>query len=354
MPGHNSFNQLQLYVLSNVLWDPELDVEKEINHFMKIYYGPGAAAMREFWDLIHEQVKVNGRHFAQHTEQTKRGFVNDKFAKQAYAIFKKAEAATKGTGRYYDRVEKEKMHLLFADLSDRSISSGKISSAEMAAYAERVGEFLRIVKKFNITYFSRRGATNWFWDTMMIKVKSNKLYDDPQIKALIKNPLKTLQTALNSPLKPIAGGWIFDSSCLNGGKAYSLKVYGKNTKTKIARRPTSGISKLMVFMNLNKVPKKSYLIIEGRGNKGTESGEVILNGKKIYSSKAILSQDWGTKKIPIPTGLLKKGQNQLIFANTTPDLIQEAADKGIDYIRAKNRNYYWGWIIVSNIKLMAK
>ena len=353
-PGHNSFNTLQLYVLSNVLWNPKLAVEQEINHFIKLYYGPGAAAMREFWDLIHEQVKVDGRHFAQHTEETKRGFVTEKFAKQAYAIFAKAEKATKGT-RFYQRIEKEKMHLLYADLTDRCLSNAKISPSNIVEYAEKIGEFLRITKKLKITTFSRKKTIDWFWDTMLLKVKSPTLYNDPVVLALMNDPVKTLQSAIKSHQKVIPGGWNLDSSCLGGGRSYRMaNKSGKKVPVKILRRPTSGFGTVMAIFELKSIPKGAYLLINGRGHKGNETGEVILNGKKIYSSKDIFKQTWGKIKVKIPANLLHSGVNQIIINNTTADIIGKDSAKGVDYIRAQKRNYYWGWFAVANINVIVK
>jgi uncharacterized protein DUF4838 len=353
-PGHNSFNTLQLYVLSNVLWNPNLDVEKEINHFMKIYYGPGAAEMRKFFDLIHKQVKVDGRHFAQHTEETKRGFVTEKFAKQAYAIFAKAEKVTKGT-RFYQRIEKEKMHLLYADLTDRCLSNAQILPSDMVEYAAKIGEFLRIAKKLKVTTFNRKKTIDWFWDTMLLKVKSHNLYDDPVVMALMNDPVKTLQVTIKSQQQAIPRGWNLDSSCLGGGQAYRMaNKSGEKVPVKIVRRPTSGLGIVMAIFELKKIPKDVYLLINGRGNKGNETGEILLNGKKIYASKDIFKQAWGNLKVNIPVKLLNTGINQIIIKNTTADIIGKDSAKGVDYIRAQNRNYYWGWFAVETIKVIVR
>ncbi len=354
MPGHNSFNELQLYVLSNVMWNPALNVEKEINHFMKIYYGPGATAMREFWDLIHKQVKVNGRHFAQHTEETKRGFVTEKFAKQAYKIFAKAEAVTKGT-RFYQRIEKEKMHLLYADLTDRCLSNAQISPSNMVEYANKIGDFLRITKKLEVTTFNRRNTLNWFWDTMLLKVKSPSLYDDPIVLALMNNPLKTLQASIKSQQQAIPGGWNLDNACLGGGQSHRMaNDRGEKIPVKVVRRPTSGMGTVMAIFELKKTVKSAYLLINGRGHKGNESGKVMVNGKIIYSSKGIFKQAWRKLKVTIPANLLHKGINQIIIKNTTADLIDKNSAKGVDYIRAQKRNYHWGWFAVANINVIVK
>ncbi len=128
-PGHNSFNAMSRFVLGKVLWNPGLDVEKEIDRFMRLYYGPAAPRMRAFFDLIHREVRE--RHFVQHTEEVKRGFVTRELARKAYSMFAEAQKLAGGTPRYLDRVLREKAFLLFADLSDNCRTNGKIKEADL-------------------------------------------------------------------------------------------------------------------------------------------------------------------------------------------------------------------------------
>jgi len=357
LSGHNSFNELQRYVLSKVLWNPSLDVEKKIDHFMKLYYGPGAKYMRSFFKLIHEQVKVDGRHYAQHTEQTKRGFVTDAFAKKAYAIFEKAEKATKGKKRYYNRILKEKLFLLYADLTDRCRSNRKISVAKMSLYAKHLAEFAKIAKMLKITYFGRdQTPAKWFMETAILKLNSGCWYNDPKIISLIKTPLDTLGATVPRCQEKIRdGGWRIPIKGLVGSvslKSYNYKCPIKR-EVKLLRRKSSGQGYAMTYLFLEQTPSKPVsLNIEGLDNEKKLKAriEITVNGKVIYKKAVPFAKhDWKTHSFNIPAGILRKGKNKIEFKNITPDIVTQNEKKYVEFISMRRKNYKWGWFIISGI-----
>ena len=56
-----SFLDLFLYVQSKLGWNPKADVEAMIDEFMAAYYGPGARAMREYFDWMHRKIDQRRR-----------------------------------------------------------------------------------------------------------------------------------------------------------------------------------------------------------------------------------------------------------------------------------------------------
>ncbi len=61
-PGGGGENaELRSYVMARMLWDPSLDVQREIADFHQAYFGPAAAHMRAYFDLMHEQVRPEGK-----------------------------------------------------------------------------------------------------------------------------------------------------------------------------------------------------------------------------------------------------------------------------------------------------
>jgi uncharacterized protein DUF4838 len=358
-PGHNSFNELQRYVLSKVLWNPKLDVEKKIDHFMALYYGPAAKAMRRFFKLIHEQVKVDGRHYAQHTEQTKRGFVTDDFAKQAYTIFAEAEKATKGNPLYHNRVLKEKMFLLYSDLTDRCRTNKKISLKAMPLYAQHLAEFAKIAKRLQVTYFGRaQTPQKWFMETAMLKLNNRLWFNDPKITALIKTPLDTLGKSVpRIQEKNAAGHWVLPIAGVVGGvnlKSYGYKCPIKHN-IKILRRESSGQGYAMTYLFLDKAPNgAATLNLEGLDNDKNINPilEIAINGKVIYNKGVPFAKNkWETHSFKIPAGILHKGKNKLEFKNSTPDIVAGDEKKYVEFIRTHKKSYKWGWFILSGISL---
>ena len=209
-----SFTDLSLYVFSKVLIDPKTDAEKEIDRFMKCFYGPAAPFMRAFFDLAHKEVR--DRNWSQNTERVKRGFVTKPFAAKCYALFAQAEKAAGGTP-YYDRVRKHKLHLLWSDLTDNCRGNGKISSRELPQYAEKLAEFCRICRQYGKTY-NRVPYKSWFWDTAVLHIGGKgAFYDDPMIVKLMKNPLNTLLKESPDVQAKTPYGYFIENAGILGG-----------------------------------------------------------------------------------------------------------------------------------------
>jgi Domain of unknown function (DUF4838) len=359
-PASNSFNAMSRFVLDKVLWNPSIDVEKEIDYFMKLYYGPAAPYMRDFFNLIHKEVK--DRHFAQHTEETKRGFVTKSLAEKGYAIFAKAEKSVAGKKRFLNRVLREKLYLLFSDLSDRCRTNGKIKEKEFPFYSKKLAEFAKLCKKFKIDYFRRKkNPQGWFWDTALLKIpKRRDWYNTPVINSLIKKPLETINDSMVMCQEKIKNGYSISCAGLCG--AIKLKTYAykcpRRDNVKILRRPTSGYGYAMTQLRLKTAPPKAMkLEMEGLDNEknGKAFMRLKINGKVIYKGKVpFLKKDWSWHSFDIPSSILKKGKNLIELENITPDIVTEEEKKAVDYIVGRKKNYYWGWYIISGLRITAK
>jgi hypothetical protein len=53
--GENS--ELRAYVLARLLWDPSINVSRTVDEFLDGVYGPAGRAMREYFDLLHREVR---------------------------------------------------------------------------------------------------------------------------------------------------------------------------------------------------------------------------------------------------------------------------------------------------------
>ncbi len=354
--GHGAFNELSRFVLGKVLWDPSLDVEKEIDRFMEMYYGPSASQMRKLFTLAHQEVKTRG--YFQHTEEVKRGFVTKAFADKAYAIFADAEVAVAGNQKYLNRVLKEKVYFLYSDLYDRSRSSGKIPDDEIPAYAQRLSEFASLCKKFGVDYFGMVSPQEWFWNTALLRVKNNRWLTDPIIESLIQKPLESIGESVPRCQEKIKDGFLIPSIGIAG--AEDIKIYAhmcqKRDNVKVLRRPSSGKGYAMTYLYLDEEPGDIMrLEIEGQDNDKTEKALmcVKINKKVIYEGETSLTKkDWGWMSINIPSKLLQKGKNLIEFENITPDI--EKDEEKINIIIEGRKNYYWGWYIISGLKIIGE
>ena len=354
IPAH-SFADLSLYVFSKVLIDPKTDVEKEIDNFMKHYYGPAAPFMRAYFDLAHKEVR--DRNWSQNTERIKRGFVTKDFAAKCYDCFAKAEKAAEGT-IYYDRVRQDKMHLLWSDLTDNCRGNGKISRAELPQYAEKLAEFCRICKQYGKTYNNRPPYTYkaWFWDTAMMHIGGKgAFYNDPMVVKLMKDPLNTLLKAVPDVQKKTPYGYFIENAGLLGGERKKTTwLTAKPMWITCLRRPSSTLGVVQFELKLDKVPKSAELEIYGLDNEKKDPAlmKIEINGKKIYEGKVPWEKDdWTSQKFQIPANVLQSGENTVVIFNTTPDT-EVDGEGGVNFLA--KRNYFWGWFMIRDVKVILK
>lgn len=357
-PGFNIFNAMSRYVLGKALWNPGLNADKEVDAFMRLYYGPAAPQMRELFDLLRQEVK--SRNFVQHTEEVKRGFVTKELAAKAYAIFAKAEAATANSPKHSDRVAVEKTYLLFSDLSDRCRTNGNIEASGLPEYATHLAEFAKLCRKFEINYFSRANTpAEWFWNTALLKLEGKGPWlKSKKLDELMAKPLETVEGSIPSCQARNENGWTIPMTGVGGGIAfasYSAKS-GQRKGVKVLRRPSSGYGYMLANLQLDAAPSgKSELLLEGikSENAGAASMRLAVNGKTVYEGSCPFVQgEWQWKGFEIPEGVLTQGRNLIEFRNTTPEE-EDAGDdkKAVDYIVGKKRNYFWGWYMLSGIKI---
>lgn len=348
IPATNNFCDLGIFVFSKVLRDPTVDVEKEIDQFMKNYYGPAAPAMRKYFDLIHREVVK--RNWEQNTEKIVRGLVTKELAKAGYECFSEGEKAA--SGDYLFRVKKEKMYLLWHDLTDNCRGNGKITNDELPEYAAKLAEFCRIAKEQGASY-NTIPYQPWFWDTAMLRLDGKGIwYDDPMVQKLKENPTDTLLKSLpNAQKKTESGYYIENQGILGGERSKSNWLRADTAEVSILRRPSSGFGAAQFQLNLDNAPTRPVsMLIDGIDNEKKDPAlmEIKVNGTTVFTGSVPWKKDrWSEAGFTIQPGILKKGNNQFVILNTTPDNEVDGVG-GVNYV--SKRNYYWGWFILKDIK----
>jgi hypothetical protein len=92
-PSGGSDASLRAYVLARLLWDTHADVPKAIDEFHEIYYGPAAAPMRAWFDLMQKLVREPPEGINMHWWCCRAPFTTDITLEKAHAIFRQALAA---------------------------------------------------------------------------------------------------------------------------------------------------------------------------------------------------------------------------------------------------------------------
>ena len=57
----SDMSELKQYLISKLLWDPELDVEELTDKFLNAYYGPAARHIKDYFDLYHKELKKHAK-----------------------------------------------------------------------------------------------------------------------------------------------------------------------------------------------------------------------------------------------------------------------------------------------------
>lgn len=349
VPAANNFCDLSIYVQGKVLRDPQTNIEKEIDFFMINYYGAAAPAMRRYFDLIHHE--VTRRNWEQNTEKIVRGLVTPELAKAGYQCFSDAEKSVSGAELV--RVKREKMYLLWHDLTDNCRGNGRISGRELPAYAEKLAEFCKTAQEQGASY-NTIPYKKWFWDTAMLRLgKQGRWFDDPAVKKLIAAPLDTLLNSIPDAQKKIPGGYYIENQGILGGERQKTNwLRPDSIWVNILRRPSSGQGTAQLNLKLEQLPSKTIIMkISGIDNEKKDLSlmELRVNGKTVFQGHSPWKKDsWSEAEFQIPADSLIRGDNSIVIMNMTPDKEVDGAG-GVNY--TAKRNYYWGWFMIADIKI---
>ena len=100
--GHGDFAELKTWLMSRLMWNPDLDMEKTLDDFFKGYYGKAAPFVREYFDGLHraqldyigDRSEFSGGEFGHITASNPA--LSDEFLDRASELWDKAIDAVKG------------------------------------------------------------------------------------------------------------------------------------------------------------------------------------------------------------------------------------------------------------------
>lgn len=115
------FYALRTYVLSKLLWDPDIDVDEIVNDFMYGYYDGGGKFIKQYFDLMHLELKKSGRSLSMDGEpgEHAEGYLSESLIREYNRMFDQAEAAAKGDEAVWLRVREARMPVMYAQLKLR-------------------------------------------------------------------------------------------------------------------------------------------------------------------------------------------------------------------------------------------
>ncbi len=149
--GENA--ELRSYVMARLLWDPQASVEAAITEFIEGVYGRAAPAMREYFELLHREVRPpprgEGRHFWIYgVPEFSAGFLE-----RARDSFGRAEAAAENEA-VRARVRQARLSLDYLELlrvKEFAVRDGWYAPADPEGLKQRFARFLSDARGFGIT-----------------------------------------------------------------------------------------------------------------------------------------------------------------------------------------------------------
>ena len=122
--GGVDFNELRLYLISKLLWNPWCDIERHKREFMEYFYGDAAPALMEYLDLLCDTAEKENIHVG-FNDAPVHGFLREEMLDQYDKLFDRAAEAVKGDPLRLWRVEKNRLSIRYVRLKRASVLHGK-------------------------------------------------------------------------------------------------------------------------------------------------------------------------------------------------------------------------------------
>jgi len=144
------FSELRSYLISKLLWNPECDVDAVVNDFIYGYYGRSGKYVRQYFDLLQNQVTPE-THIHLGLTPTDRIFTDD-FVTKSYEIFEEAKKIADNEETLH-HVEMASLPILYLKCRRTPV---------LARYDGTYEQFCKIADREKVTFFSEAGGREAF------------------------------------------------------------------------------------------------------------------------------------------------------------------------------------------------
>lgn len=131
--GSTDFNELRMYLISKLLWDPSCDLARHRREFMEYYYGAAAENLTEYLDLLCDNVSADGTHI-HYDDNPVHPYLNEERLDAYDRLFDAAAAAVRGDALRLMRVEKARLSLRWVRIKRKAMLKNEYDAAEIEAF----------------------------------------------------------------------------------------------------------------------------------------------------------------------------------------------------------------------------
>jgi hypothetical protein len=152
--------ELRSYVMARLLWDTRTDVSQTVNEFLEGVYGPAAKPLREYYDLLHREVREAPEGLGRHLWIYDIPDYSSDFPAKARALFRSAEALAGRDEAVLRRVQLARLPLDYLDamLAMRfEIRNGAYAPANPEAARASLQAVVQSARSFGITQLYEGG-----------------------------------------------------------------------------------------------------------------------------------------------------------------------------------------------------
>jgi hypothetical protein len=148
------FAELRAYLISKLLWNPEADVPAVLSDFMHGYYGRSGKFVRQYFDLLQNQV-TSDTHIHLGLEPTDKIFT-DEFVRKAFTLFEEAKKVA-DNDEILHHVEMASLPILYLKCK---------RTPALAKYDGTYDMFSKIAAREKITHLAESGGLEAFHSWM--------------------------------------------------------------------------------------------------------------------------------------------------------------------------------------------
>lgn len=112
------FAELRCYLLAKLAWDPNIDVDALIDEFLAGYYGAAALHLRDYIDLLHDEILASGEQLVLYGNPALAmdSWLRPEVLAESRSHFDAAESAVRAQAHHAERVRTARLPLMYAQL----------------------------------------------------------------------------------------------------------------------------------------------------------------------------------------------------------------------------------------------
>ena len=148
------FAELRTYLVSKLMWNPDIDVDATMQFFLNHYYGEAGHYIYRYLKMIEGALMGSNKELWIYDSPVthKQGMLKPVLLKRYQELFDAAEKAVADNPVYLDRVQRSRLPLLYSELEILRTENEK----DYKAVNEKLDYFEQQVKKFKVPTLNER------------------------------------------------------------------------------------------------------------------------------------------------------------------------------------------------------